>query len=809
MEIIKKEEFDRIFRYHHWGEVDEYAKMELFNYFVSLKLSESDVRSILNGAKKMAISIAKTQRYVDFDEINALIKRANGLKDLRLFNMFDTIDRKFKEFYTEAAELGYTDFNTNKIDVLITNCFNKAKEITKIENKSIEQFSKAVMDNFWMLACIYSALSQHLPLEDGEVNKEYYIRIADGIMMEILNKLDPTLFEDFKNRIENLEYRITGAKTEFKFGNNAAFSRVEKLLSALTQTDMFGRGFSVTETLSEKELQKLIEHTKSILLTSSQEKVFGAIRVLRNHIQEVNKRFGNKFKVNIKDVFLGAGSILNINPRTLQDSSKLLLGKQVNELPGDKPSIKFLQSLFPQMRIVGIEAEEKQHLILESKRTIFVELTTSSLVRASSSLVKCLFDALVEDKTNLERLPEKIFKLEEMGFNFETIFTADNIFDIISSASFKSGKASSKTGGKLQENFKQNVALINKLVNVDDLQEVIKHNVTLLFEDTLTLKTKLAEIYAKFATTRSKEQYTSDIEEFLNIKIGSKLGSDIKPDGQGKATRGRAPHNHERVEIDEAFIDADLLKEFGIHIKAANLNGPKKPAAPVHPKRGDLNKINSIINDVENGKIIDQDVSEYDFYSDFSILSEEIRGLFSYYDEITDGKADIFSKNKNLAGGLDGTIIKEIALIGQDKMVLRSSKIKNTVKKINKLFADIDLDELGTQDDAKMTVESLKTAVKKVDEIIELYLKEKQEILAKEQAQILTVKENKANGKIENSSKYIQRMIDEHVSSIAKDLARRNKKQEAAQLLQDFEFERDFALVFFGNVHDLLHAVNV
>lgn len=791
MEIISKEEFESIFRYHHWGDVDQFAKNELFDFFVSLKLTEKDVRKILNGAKKMAIAVNK-QGYVGFNEVKTLIAKHGKDRDMQIFNQFDAIDRKLKEYYLEAADFADYEINVSKLDLLLKDCLQKAKQITDKENKNTQNFAKAVMDNFWMLASIYSALSRHLPLEDGEVNGQHFMRIADGIMMEILNKLDPAMFEDFKSKLEKKSGGISGAKQSFQFGSNLAFQQIDEMLTALTMPNNQFAGFKHGETLTEKEIKKLIEHTRSIILTSNRDKVFGAIRVLRKHIEEVNKKYSNKFNINIKDIFLGAGSILNINSSTLQDTSNLLLGKTVSQLNSGKESNAFLRYVFPNMRIVGIEEETTQHAILESRRTIFLELTTSSLVKATSSIVNCLFEALVTDKTNSEGLIEKIDKLEELGIDFETIFTKDNIFDIASSASFKSGKASSTTGAKVQENFIENIKILNGIVNINDLQKTIHHNIKLLLDSPLALKEKLAEIYVKLAKTKDAEAYRQDIEQLLNISVSAANGAAGKPTG-AKRTYTRVVRKRQKIEIEQAFIDENLLKEFGISYKHKKQEKAQPKIEAKHPKRENLDKIVNIIEDVEQGKTLDQVSPEETFFSEYSALSEEISAIFSYYDLITSSSQSVMYTNRNLQAGEDNSIIKEIAHLSNANTPLKLSKIKKQIALINNLFANTENIESA---DVVAIVDILKNAIVKIDEITSLFEMEKEGLVNEEKLLLKTIKLNKKQSK-EHYSGYIQELIDGPIAKLAKDIEKRMGKKEAEKFLKEYSkeylAERDLA----------------
>ncbi len=789
-EIITRQDFDAIFGKFHWCKVDEGTKQKIFNTFLSLNLTAEEVLLILSNAKRIAFASKSTNDSVNFKEIKPLLDSIKTKQDLKLFNYFDMVDKKLKEYYLQIETLYGEKVNLSQLDLLFKDCLKKAQEIAQHDNKYVDKFAKEVLDYFWMLASIYAAISQYVPLTNGEVLKENFVRIADGLMINSINSLDAKVFCDFKNKLDILTKRTT--EEEFEIGNNLAFNEIDKLLKALTSSNIAREGFMPGEALTESEVCKLILHTKSIILLTSQEKVFGAIKVLRKHLQQVNDKFEDKFKdVKIKDIFLNSGSILAVKTNTLQDTSTLLLGGSISDLQGSgkhRNGKTLLKMMFPNMHIEGIMEEDKQHAILQSRRSIFIALNTNSLANATKSMVNCLFSALNLNETNTETFYEKVYKLEELGFNFETIFTADNIYDIFPSV-FTTGKVSKVTNEDLQSNFKENILTLNKIIDVSTLQDVIKHNFKLLVDNPKSLKQKLEEIYLEYSQTKDYDKYQEDIENLLNTppknKSISKTTTGKKPASSKERTTKLVKREKSKILIDAAYVDVDLLKEFGCN---ENLQQPKPKnitSLPNHPERSNIEEINNFdILELEDEEAEDEELDPvYKAYcSDYGSLTDELIGLQNYLDALILSSNGVLSVSQTSSG----TIIESITEINKSNSLVKAAKTRQILTKIDKLFADPNLANENYREEINTIISQLKLALENLENIISIYESEKQEVIENEKARIELTKQMHLTNP-PTSARYIKKLIDGSLSVVAKDIAKRFSPAEAEELLSKYQ----------------------
>ena len=791
--MLTRFDFDNCFIYHHWNNADEFAKTELYNLFVALGLEKNDVIKILSGAKKYAIASAKEGQYVGFAEVKELLDSVENKQDLKIFEHFYKIDKKLKQYYLTYNEL-YGEADMSKLDIVYKDCFKKAKSLSRSTNKKINEISEDFVNDFWMLASIYYALSEHLNFStkglDAKLIKsnpffQNYPRIADGVMIEIINKL------------QNIAFRKMRAMND---GEDAVSVAIEKLLTALTAPSIIGeRGFKHGEHLSNEELLKLITHTKSLILNSSENKVYSAVSVLREYINKVKQTFANSeklAKVKIKDIMLGSGSVLIVHPKTLHNTSKMLLGESLNKIISSNvnaelsPKKYILLHMFPNLKINGIMDEEKQNAILNNNRSIFAALNTSSLYRASELLANCFFEGLNLKSNSTEDFCDKVFALAEVGVDFEEMFTADNIFEI-----FQSKFISSKQDkdNNVQNKVTKNIETLSKILNIQDLQEVVHHNFKFFMQDGDVVKNELCEILKQYSIDNDKDNLKLRVETWLNTSVNLETATTGTETEANKLGRKRIKRTRQEFNIDEVLINEELLKELGIKAKNGGIIKSEIRLKKSGPNV-DILKIKKALETIKNnGDVDDEEVEDEDeefltFEDGLSSLIDEKNQILAYSDALESTSKQVLEFNKDYYKANDNktSIVSKIISADQGNLILNSSKNIALTKKIGKLFNDDILINLTNKDEINLVIQNLKVAIEALNLIVDNYDLDMQLGYIEETQKSLTkIKSNKNSEPVEE----IKKLIKELEERISKSKAKNKSERLAHEIAYKEELE--------------------
>lgn len=529
---------------------DEVGKKEVYRFFSKKNYSADEVKSIINGAKRYAILASgddgKYIRFADVKNVIAQICQDETNHLLHRLKQLDEIERKFKEYFVENNK-SYQD-----IEKVIRPTMATAQRVMNEENADIRAYTDETIQLMYSLASIYNSLTSHMGdantpiLLKSENEKQSFIRVVDAIMVEKINKMVATSLN-----------RLTAT-----YGNNQTLPEVfNDFLDALIEQHA---DIKKQEVFSSEDVRELLLHTPSLVFSASRKKLDAARGALNFYIDEVLElshqkptleKFSQKIeKFNSKKVFLRAGTVLNSNPRDINATMQLLLGKPVgkalispinykNSVSSSKAFA--LKNLFPEMKIEGMTLEDHLY-ILEKRNTIFSKLSPAKMYDATKNILEAVckgYGVLPGD------IRENKTALEQLGFNCQNLYTNSNIFNIFPS-DFTAGNQQAK------DNFASNISLIGKIVGINEIQKIIRQNFNFLVQDSEQVASKIKEI---IATSKDDADLNVKFTAYINTHPTIYTGK-TKPSAKTTIVgrRKKTDSVTSKKQIEEISFDADL-----------------------------------------------------------------------------------------------------------------------------------------------------------------------------------------------------------------------------------------------------------
>ena len=739
-EVINFSQFLNLLRIHGFDKsYDEDGKQKLFEFFVSKRFSDRDVKAIINGAKKKAI--LSQAKFVRFQDVKNIIMEMENEYDFKIFKLINAFDQKFKQYYLDS-KLDYTH-----IDDVIRDSWKTAVAVSEDVNKSLDNFSAEAIDTMWALACVYNSLSEYL--ENVPIlmsSQRSFLRVADAIMMTKINKLNASTLKRLNNYYPNL--------------NKFQYELFDDFLDALmTKTD----DISIDEVFSQGDVQDLLLHTSSLVAYASKQKLIGARRALNMYIDNVldmTKEKPTLHNFSTKNIFLRAGSVLTASPEKINNTVNLLLGKSMQDISSRITSkvdldtskmntadvkIYLLKQIFPNMKIHGMSLDKHMY-ILKNRSTMFINLSTGNLYNATMTIINCLYRAYETGESNDENWYSRKQKLEGLGFNLDKLFHGDNIFDIFPSKFSNSKDVDSEK----EENFIENVRLMSKIISAKDMQKIINHNFNFLTQDVQTLKSEITTI---FSAAEDHEDLVSSINKFVNQVLKGK-GKDTSS-STSKGNKGpRLKLNKEKIKIEDLDLDVEALEEMGITIDSKVVGKTDKQGKKTTvTKKGkksttapdiDDKEIDKLIKFVEENPEVDDDLS-VEGETDDEVSTNDQRGAYYLVGEVSSeinaiinsvgdfNNADWFDANAEIKD----TILYAIYISANRDM---STRLYSRLSHFNRQIDDL-INEAKSNDDIKLILDNMQDnmdiAISRLDAIIataEKYMSEAKELVAELQA---------------------------------------------------------------------------
>lgn len=592
--------FNNVMRIHKYDYFDEESRRLLYRFFFDKDISLARMKDIFNGAKKYAI--ASSDKYVDFANVKDLITNCNTEEDLRLYAKFNAIDQKLKQYYRE------TGTQYSKLDDVLKAIWKKARLVSSNTNDTIRKYSDNMIEIMWGLACIYNSLNERIMSKpvvvrksvDGEIDVRQFLRTIDAIMLtRILECKDATI-----NQIVNT---LPKGQKQYELFDDFLYELMDGEDGINSENELF----------DSDDLVNLITHTPSLVATANRRKLEGARRALNMYIDRVmdmsDKPVLKDFST--KDIFLHAGTILNLKENVIRTNIDLLLGKSMGELSYDitdtnTDSIRaikkrLLKYIFPNLRIQGMDLNKHMYA-LKTRNTIMSNLNTNSLYDAAQALVDTLCAGYNVPVNYNDNINTKNNKLKRIGINVDELFTGDNIFDLfpskfISTRAVKFDSNGNPTGE--QKEFIDNIRLLSRLISSDTMQEIIRHNFTFLTNNNETIRKNVVRI---FMSAKSQKELLAKFETFINNAIAKKLDSDGNggPKDLEKRSNKRNKLHKQHITLSGFIFNEAVLKELGLeydeHIfdtpiddakKVENQPVSKKPKTTKNPHNKEIDEL--------------------------------------------------------------------------------------------------------------------------------------------------------------------------------------------------------------------------
>lgn len=479
-------EFNGVLNAHKYRELDNETRYQLYNFFINHGCTFQDAFSILAGAKKKAIIMADTDKYVKLDVVD-MLKNYSTNSDIIVYKRIDQIDKKFKEYYSSK------NIKTPAIDKLITSCYKAIKVRNEKFNDELGDFTLDQLDELFYVACIYNSINEYF---NDESEQE---RLSDYVVGQKLATI-----------IENNKQLKLDAKLNKKFaGFLESISKVDDVLPK-------------EEAFAAEDVKSLLTKTSSLIYSCNASKAYGVRRVLREYLNELMKRaedgsIEKEFlnKTTAKSILLKSGSILQNQQVSIGESLDLLLGKTSKEIvdngnyvatkQADKAKIDFAKN-YPNFKIVGFGVAENVN-ILQNNVTLIRKLNLQTVSVLCDNMVDAIYNTFYPNKEEITT-KQKIEQLKILGFNPETLVHKDNIQELISPV--EQPMNTEETALRFSDNIKS----LSKVLKPNEIQSIINHNVNLLFQDNGKLEQEINQIY--ILSKGNYKVFKKKMEEYVN-----------------------------------------------------------------------------------------------------------------------------------------------------------------------------------------------------------------------------------------------------------------------------------------------------
>jgi len=407
-------------------------------------------------------------------------------------NTFLCLHSAFAKFKSSLKAKSLT-YSHEDVDNIIKKCWEAIKIHTHGTNANFRKFTEEEMSKLYTFGIIYNTLTS---IEDNDTSfsDEIITRLADRYSEKPNLHMKKSIGESFSALVENLT-------------------------SPDQQPD---------EIFSSEEMRELISNNFKLVYKDS-EKEHIVRNILKNYINTLANTSDNKtFKeFSTKDIIKADSSLLLMKPYNVYESSQLLLGNTAtttfnnaqnkNDLEfnytleeGIRLNIrKKLVELFPNLKISNI-TEEKHLEIIQQFPHLLTNITLFRLHEAMTALIDTIYTAYGLEGKETTTLEEKRNRLTALGFDCNSFFDGDNILDIFSNYPFTqlTGTMSSH-----KEYLSENITLLSQFLSPQEIQEVIRHNYSILTQTPQTLFEKISLLQKKF-----------DNEKILKAELFNLLG---------------------------------------------------------------------------------------------------------------------------------------------------------------------------------------------------------------------------------------------------------------------------------------------
>ncbi len=713
---------------------------EMYEIFMSLhkegvrNMDVQTVGAIFKGAKKYMI--VNTDRYVDFSSVKELIKAHQTETDLKLYDSFYKIDKKFKEINFLDQKL--------PVDKLIRSCYKKAQQVCSELNIEEDLLVDDIINIVWSLACIYNSLA--LYTSDSSKSDRRLTIFAEKLLEERILTKSTIFFKDLVNNYPDVDFE----KTQMYY-----FDEFLKALMTDTSNEKF----------DEQDIYELINHTPYLVFAASKEKLEGARAAINMYIERVITEFPKMKRKTSKDIFKKAGSILDNSPIANENAVRLLLGETIGDIMkanfkkdkylSVKNSLKqeYMKFAFADIKISGMDFN-KHSFALNTRNSIFKQLSVDNMYDCISNVLTLTCEALNIDE---KYMAQRNMELSKLGFRVNEMFTGDNIFDIFDVGS----KFITQTNEKREdfENYKKNIRILSGLISVPNIFKIVQHNFKFLTTDNTNEFAKIIK------ASKTQEELLSNLTKLINSKVKSSTTKEgaLPKDNESKFTK----LNKETVELDALTIDPSVLKELGINLQfEIAKEKPKRIIKKALKDReivdavGILNNLEDDINSADEFTLVEEEkqtedaaaeekeekAEEGSLYDDWAKLQFEMSSIAEYFSQVKVDKLSAkewYKHGKKIDthagdsewlvnfGGLKNTIIYDLLERTNDQYVSTLSlptgktSVRSLIKSLNETLTRV----LAVKDQIDIDKNAVKETIECLDAIIEMKTEDKQALM--------------------------------------------------------------------------------
>ncbi len=528
--VMTLEEFESLLRKYKFS-FDEMSLRKVYAYFIEQNISSLDIKNIIKGAKKYKILTNETDNKVTF-ELKEYISKFCNRADIDTFRRLNLIDNEFKRVYRTRK------LKPNpQLDDCIKVCFERAKKWTEDGTEFTREISSETLDHLYNLACIYRSLAVYLPYE---TYKEYP-RVVDYIMSQKILKCDAQI-------------------------DSTTATELDAILKLLTTHD---ESISADEVFSSDDLRDLLKGTASIVWSTNKSKVEAVRAVLGSYVQHIKDMAYLEDKeeltedLTVKSIILRAGTILNITENNITKAVDFLSGKPVGEILKDLTDTQvysvsdrknfLFKKYFPNLKIT---MSLENHIdFLKNTPSTFGRLTFNSLYDTTTALVDLFAMAYNIDINN--EVDVKKERLLELGVDFDTIYTGDNLSNIFNVNQHL--KRTEMDG--IKEVVVTNIITLKDFITPTSISDIVRHNFNLLLQDPAFVKISIQSIFDK---AKGNAKVLQDLlDNFANAEYTVNFGANnivAEPAGLGDKELPKTD-NVERLHIDIEILSDDVEVE--------------------------------------------------------------------------------------------------------------------------------------------------------------------------------------------------------------------------------------------------------
>lgn len=559
--VITKTEFLKMLADKRYYSLSYVAKELIFSVFQRMELSRDEVYTIVNGAIKKEILSNKDKTYVKANLLK-MVSSMHKVEDIELYKRLDEIDKIFKSYF-KSCGIKQADYTAGLKD-----CWALAKRVNSDTNKGIISFTRDELDTLEILARLYSVIvghventeiTAHVKEIDPETGKYIYDkeakkykvvaktfkRVADYIVSARLAELETSTLSKIK--IETVE----------QFG---------RFLDAITSTAQD----NAKDTFSKSEVKELLDKAISIITRVSADKYVATRNALNTYLDAIleqqdalsdTEEYQNFSSLTAKNIILRCASVLSIPTESVSFSLDFMMGRNMEEISKDLSyisqtsvagqHIEMLKKYYPGLKLDDMDLNSHLYFAKQGISHMMV-LNASSIYKTTTSFVDLVAAGLGYDQDS-PSLKKKIKWLTDRGFDINSCYSKDNIFEIFNSHIFKIVNEVDN----VKRNFiPQNIQTLSQYLLPKETQKIFRHNFNLLLVDPQKLKDIIHDIEVECGDDNNK--FVEMFHEFINDKYSIILRSDAVSKPRSKAST--KTEQTDKMEIpDKDYIEVDIL----------------------------------------------------------------------------------------------------------------------------------------------------------------------------------------------------------------------------------------------------------